>query len=140
MTIKFLIVDDDEASLKILTKNIDASALGQPTQIFWASTWPQALEISESEKPHLTFADACMKGRELQKTLDTILKMTRPIIVTTGLSTDYTRPGQPMTFMAECYVAGAEDYIVKGSERYDAIQDIALRTVLRKYASNNGPR
>lgn len=132
MKIKILIVDDNKDTRDIIGHLADATSKGQPTEILYAANLAEAKKQTEEHDPHLTFLDLNLGDASIEETLAYISKCKPPVIIVSGYTPNQLMPSGK-TLLAECYLAGAEDYIQKATDRFMQLQAEWMKVILRKY-------
>ena len=132
--IRILLCDDDQEALAVLNDLIKGVADDNSWALLYANSLVELKSICIAEKPHITFTDVTMIGSTEDEVLATLPDLPPPVIITTSNPAGTFRPGKGMSFLAECFAAGAKDYLEKGTPRFDEARRIMLRTLLQAYA------
>lgn len=136
--IRILLCDDDQSSLAVLNNLIAGVTDDNDWTLLYANSLAELKSICLEQKPHITFTDVAMIGSTEDEVLATLPLLPPPVIITTSIPAATFRPGKGMSFLAECFAAGAKDYLEKGTPRFDEARRIMLRTILTAYAP--GPK
>lgn len=132
--IRILLCDDDQSALAVLNDLIAGVTDDGSWKLLYANSLAELIAICTTEKPHITFTDVKMIGSTEDEVLAALPDLPPPVIITTGIPAGTFRPGKGMSFLAECFAAGAKDYLEKGTPRFDEARRIMMRTILTAYA------
>lgn len=137
--IRILLCDDDQSSLAVLHDLIAGVTDDNTWTLLYANSLAELKAICIAEKPHITFTDVRMLGSTEDEVLAALPLLPPPVIITTAIPSGTFRPGKGMSFLAECFAAGAKDYLEKGTPRFDEARRIMMRTILTAYAPSPQP-
>lgn len=130
--ITFLIVDDSVGTREYLKRIVVESGFNVKIDFVYASTLEEAKEKTVECNPHLTFLDLGLPDASMEEVIASIPAFKPPVIVVSAYAPDFVMESGK-TVMAECLVAGAEEYLEKGSKEFFNAPIKAFQTILRKY-------
>lgn len=136
MAVTLLIVDDSPACRELLAQKVEAPGSGLEIRIIQAKNLSEAFELTLQENPNLTFLDLNMEGCSIVDVLKSIRRMNRPVIIVSGYASDHVFDDDPRTIYERCFAAGADDYLEKGTPRFDHAQLEWMKVVLKKQSPN----